>query len=114
MNDVNSDKAAQGAGDGVTPSPRLEIDYDLYAEMLKDSDMTDAQKREFLGALWQVIINFVDLGFGVHPLQSVHKGDEKVSKELEDAIADMVSSSQSTQPTFKRVARQTKASVRER
>ena len=33
--------------------------------------MTDAQKEEFLQALWSIIVNFVELGFGVHPLQEV-------------------------------------------
>lgn len=33
--------------------------------------MSEAEKEEFLQALWQIIVSFVDLGFGVHPLQEV-------------------------------------------
>ena len=31
--------------------------------------MTVAEKREFLEALWSIIVAFVDLGFGIHPVQ---------------------------------------------
>lgn len=59
--------------DGIATSPShfkaLTIDYDLYATYLEDSDLTEKQKREFIDTLWNIIVGFVDLGFGVHPLQ---------------------------------------------
>ena len=51
--------------------PTLEIDYALYEEYLDGSDLNDEEKREFLDVLWNIIVNFVDLGFGVHPVQQV-------------------------------------------
>jgi len=54
---------------GTGQSMALTIDYDLYAQYLEDSDLSEDQKREFIETLWSVIVSFVDLGFGVHPLQ---------------------------------------------
>lgn len=52
------------------PSPQIvKIDYALYEQYLETSDLSEAEKQEFLDALWSIIVNFVDLGFGVHPLQ---------------------------------------------
>jgi hypothetical protein len=36
---------------------------------LADCDWTDAQKDEFTKALWQIVLNFVDFGWGFHPVQ---------------------------------------------
>lgn len=47
----------------------LTIDYALYEDYLADADLTDDQKHQFLDALWSIICAFVDLGFGIHPLQ---------------------------------------------
>lgn len=75
------------------PSPRvLSVDWDQYKAMLKDSDLTDAQKQEFVETLWSIIVTFVDLGFGLHPVQSVHSDGQIGSKALEAAIADVVNS----------------------
>ena len=51
--------------------PVLTIDYALYEQYLEGADLSDAQKQEFLDALWSIIVGFVDLGFGVHPLQQI-------------------------------------------
>ncbi|MBO6816406.1 MAG: hypothetical protein JJ891_16235 [Rhizobiaceae bacterium] len=49
--------------------PALSIDWDLYEHMLAESDLTDAEKKEFIETLWSIVVAFVDLGFGVHPVQ---------------------------------------------
>lgn len=49
----------------------LFIDWELYGKYLEDSDMNDAEKREFLEALWIMVVCFVDLGLGIHPIQLV-------------------------------------------
>lgn len=49
--------------------PRLTVDAARYQAYLDGSDMTPEQKQEFIRALWSVILAFVDLGFGVHPVQ---------------------------------------------
>ena len=49
-------------------APSIAIDYALYEAYLADSDWSDDEKQAFLDDLWQIIVAFVDLGFGVHPL----------------------------------------------
>ena len=55
------------------PDEPLAVQVDLmkYAHLLEDADMSDEQKLEALRALWNVIVAFVDLGFGVHPVQEI-------------------------------------------
>ena len=72
------------------PMPSLSIDWDLYGSMLEDSDLSDEQKRELIESLWSIVVTFVDLGFGLHPIQQVCGEDDD---NLAKAIADMVSSS---------------------
>lgn len=55
----------------VTSRPTLAIDIERYQAYLDGSNMTEAQKSEFLQALWSIVVNFVELGFDVHPLQEV-------------------------------------------
>jgi len=47
----------------------ITVDYEAYAHLLDDPDLSEDQKRELLQALWNIITSFVDLGFGVHPVQ---------------------------------------------
>tara|TARA_R110000850_G_scaffold269499_1_gene401712 strand:- start:1614 stop:2171 length:558 start_codon:yes stop_codon:yes gene_type:complete len=51
--------------------PSLGIDTAKYQAYLDDPALTDGQKEEIVQALWGIIVAFVDLGFGVHPLQEV-------------------------------------------
>jgi len=55
----------------MSTAPAIAIDYTLYEHYLENSDLTETQRKEFLDALWNIIVNFVDLAFGVHPLQQV-------------------------------------------
>ena len=68
--DIDSPKADKNEGKTTSFKP-LTLDYELYEHYLEDSDLTEAQKREFLDALWSVIVSFATLGYGVHPLQQV-------------------------------------------
>lgn len=49
------------------------VDYERYEHFLEDTDLSETQKREFLEALWRIVVGFVDLGYGVHPVQSVRE-----------------------------------------
>jgi len=53
----------------VASKPFITVDYKKYAPLLDDPDLSEDQKREFLQALWNIITSFVDMGFGVHPVQ---------------------------------------------
>lgn len=55
--------------DGAGARPVVTVDYERYAHFLDNSDLTEDQKRAFLQALWSIIVEFVSMGFGVHPVQ---------------------------------------------
>ena len=69
--------------------PSLTIDWDLYGSYLEDSDMSDEQKREFIQTLWNIIVNFIDLGFGVHPIQQA----KQISSGQDDDLASLLQQS---------------------
>lgn len=47
------------------------IDVAKYQAMIDEPGLSDEDKQAFIEALWQIIVAFVDLGFGVHPVQQV-------------------------------------------
>ena len=72
-------------------SKTLEIDWDLYETWLAESDLTEAEKRQFLEALWSLVVMFVDMGFGLHPTQqSCGQMGEARPAKLEAAARDML------------------------
>lgn len=63
----------------------LEVDLEKYQAYLDDAALSDEHKQEFLEALWSIVVSFVDLGFGVHPMQEVAGyvgSDEEVCGKL--------------------------------
>jgi hypothetical protein len=63
-----------------TGPPVITVDYERYAHFLENSDLTEEQKREFLQTIWNIIVEFVSLGFGVHPLQQAQNACGKLDK----------------------------------
>lgn len=58
----------------------LSVDVEKYAHHLENSGMSEEEKRLFLETLWAILIQFVDLGFGIHPVQdSCGKPQENAS-----------------------------------
>lgn len=47
------------------------LDIERYQSYLDGLDVSDERKEEFLRAMFSIVITFVGLGFGVHPLQQV-------------------------------------------
>ena len=60
--------------------PVITVDYEKYEHFLETTDLSEDQKREFIEALWSIIISFVDLGFGVHPAQQAENSCGKLQK----------------------------------
>lgn len=42
-----------------------------YGDHLVDSDLTEAQQKELLAVLWQIMVAFVDLGFSLKPGEKI-------------------------------------------
>jgi hypothetical protein len=71
-----------------TAPTTLTIDWDAYLPFFEDDDISEADKQELIEALWSIVVSFVDLGFGVHPVQQAcGKGDDPLS----DAPPDLLS-----------------------
>lgn len=81
-----------GCNSGQPPKPAparptLTVDVERYQAYLDGADMTEAQKQEFLQALWMIVVSFVELGFGVHPLQDAcGKPSQNGSESIKDAF----------------------------
>lgn len=93
MTDREHDPAANSPLDAQDTRPALTLDVALYEGYLEDSDLTEDQRRDFLEALWSILVGFVDLGFGVHPLQQAGLNCEQNADFLAIDAADVVSSS---------------------
>lgn len=58
-----------GAPDSSSPTSSVRLDVSRYLHMIDDPALSDDQKRQMLEALWSIMVAFVDLGFGIHPVQ---------------------------------------------
>jgi hypothetical protein len=67
--------------------PGLSIDWDLYLAHLEESDLSEEQKREFIQTLWSIVVSFVDLGFGIHPLQQALPDDSEQLPDMSEILA---------------------------
>lgn len=65
----SKDEFMHEAKGSETAYPSLSIDWELYAEYLNESDLSEEEKREFIQTLWYIVVSFVDLGFGVSSTQ---------------------------------------------
>ena len=93
-----------------TAPPRLNIDWDAYLPFFEDQDIPEAQKRELIEALWAIMVSFVDLGFGIHPVQQACGQDISLA---ELPAADVLGL-HNTKTDFADVARPTEDAPQER
>lgn len=104
MKDLNSADRTTAISETFTASAQRVITVDVarYDEYLRDSGMSPEQKEEFLRAMLSIVLTFVELGFGVHPLQQVGElepcgKDEKVCDQgAKDAFDRVRSKAKST------------------
>ncbi len=87
-------RAVLGDSALVPAKGSLTVDVEKYQAFLDGSGMTDAQKEDFLQALWVIIVNFVDLGFEVHPAQEVCGKDATAGTDHSKGAFDAVRSEQ--------------------
>ena len=62
--------------------PAITVDVKKYEHYLENSGLTQEQKEEYLQTLWNIIVEFVSLGWGVHPLQQLENGCGESSKNI--------------------------------
>lgn len=52
-------------------SAGLRFDFEAYKKYVTDFDLTEKQQCELLAAIWVIVVNYVNFGFGVHPTQQI-------------------------------------------
>lgn len=93
MNDevkITTNTGGLGEQFDASAKPSLSVDVEKYQAYLDGSEMNDSEKEEFLQALWQIILGFVEFGFGVHPVQEVCGKPEPTGDESAAAADDEV------------------------
>ena len=73
--------------------PTLLLDIEKYQHHLDHSNLTPEEKEEFLHTIWNMVCEFVALGFNVHPLQDL-TGDKTAEPSALSTLLqeDMVNS----------------------
>ncbi len=82
------------------PRPSLTIDWDYYLAFLEGSDVSEEQKRELIETLWSIVVSFVDLGFGVHPLQQALPEECEQLPDMSEILASDLSNVISSKHQF--------------
>jgi hypothetical protein len=117
MTDDTKTTTNGGAAPQSTGAPALSLDWELFGTYLEASDLTDAQKREFIETLWSLVVSFVDLGLGLHPLQLIagnsceQQGD--IARLLAPKSPTVVSSSMTSNQKFNAAAEVSSCLARE-
>jgi len=61
------------------------IDIDYYQQAIDDPEVTEERKRELIEIIGAIATNFIDLGFGIHPVQLAQKdGSKNKLKQLSE------------------------------
>ena len=50
--------------------PQLDFDPNEFISALEPFDITDQEAIEYLNTIWRIACTFVDIQFGLHPLQT--------------------------------------------
>lgn len=56
-------------GDSEGTETAIKFDAAEFMQFLDATDWSDDQKTEYLNLVWEIVCEFVSLGFGVHPIQ---------------------------------------------
>lgn len=97
-----SSSAEKSLQSGFTP---LTFDPSPYLYHLAESDLTDEQKQALLTELWSLIIAFVDMGFGISPIQQAMDKFPKKKTGLASGFSDVVKSKNNRKINRKRKLR---------
>ncbi|MCB1451415.1 MAG: hypothetical protein KDJ67_15120 [Nitratireductor sp.] len=64
----------------------IQFDAEEFVHHLREYDLSDDEKIEYLQTIWSIVLQFVDLGFGLHPIQQAC--GQKENSDLVCGIAD--------------------------
>jgi len=72
------------------PPLTLEIDFDYYDRYLKNYDLDEDQKRELITSMANIMLAFIDLGFGIAPGQIATEKPDQDSTDIDDLLTDFI------------------------
>lgn len=67
-------------------TPGLTFNWQDWLPYFEDAGIPDAQKREMIETLWQIVVAFVDLGFDLNPHQQSCGQNVDLKSLLEEAV----------------------------
>lgn len=76
--------------------PTLQMDVEYYQAFLDDTDISDEQKKELIETLWNIVVTFVDLGFGIEPVQQAIEAGQNHTQEKILSASDLVKQTKQT------------------
>ncbi|MEM9494974.1 MAG: hypothetical protein AAGA09_03140 [Pseudomonadota bacterium] len=59
----------------------LTLDMEKYLGQLTDWDITEEQKIQFIESLWALLVSFAEVGFEIHPVQSVLESSQSYAQK---------------------------------
>ncbi|MDJ0922854.1 MAG: hypothetical protein QNI84_17130 [Henriciella sp.] len=77
----------------MNPPPRtsiLEFDPETYAHHVADLDLTPEQQDELISAIANIMLAFVDLGFGISPTQTPCGQDGILGDLIPETLPDLL------------------------
>ncbi|MEM6942373.1 MAG: hypothetical protein AAF416_21775 [Pseudomonadota bacterium] len=78
----------------------LEVDLDQFQHRLDSAGMTEAQKTEYLQLTWSIVLQFVDLGYQLHPVQ---QSCGQLRDPEPDAVPSVLDAVECSEPSARRV-----------
>lgn len=92
MKDENSSQTPQTkTSRPATPRSKiLSVDVERFQNALDHSGMSDEEKAEYLQIIWSIVLEFVDTGYGIHPLQQSCGQAPQSGSSRPDPVADVV------------------------
>lgn len=64
--------------------PAFTIDVDYYQRVIDDPDVSEARKRQLIEIIGNIVMSFIDLGFGIHPVQLAQNEKHKQQQFKKD------------------------------
>ncbi|MEL6245008.1 MAG: hypothetical protein AAFQ85_06630 [Pseudomonadota bacterium] len=78
--------------------PTVEFDPEKYAHHVADLELTPAQRDELIRVIANIMLAFVDLGFGVSPAQTACGQDDILGSLIPEIGPDLLSYDDTTIP----------------
>lgn len=98
--------AAPDTGDTQpTPFSPLTFNPNPYLRYFAGSDLSDDQKQILLEELWGIMVAFVDMGFGISPIQQAMDKSPEEKSSLASGFSDVVKSKNNRKINRKRKLR---------